>query len=206
MSNIGVVADGVGAASAAGYRNGKRAMRQQYAQHTPNQPISSGSFYHSSSNPNLHLNPNSLSLESYSVTSHESPSHSGSCSGGICYQSMGREPLPGPSVVILVRPSAEGRYANEMEAMRPVMSNLDDGRGQLPAFQQAYLQTRSGPQPSLSPTAVNNSRAGAAVVAHEDGVRVLLRRGKEGEGEGRVLNPELPPIYDSLPVDVRRDS
>jgi len=61
-----------------------------------------------------------------------------------------------------------------------------------------------------SPTAVpfQLPRAGTAVVVvHEDGGRVVLRKGEDGEGEpeGEVLITELPPTYDSLPHDVRRD-
>ena len=57
-------------ASAVGYplANEKRAMRQQYAQRTPNQFTLSGFFYPSSSN--LHLNPNiSVTPKPYSDTS-----------------------------------------------------------------------------------------------------------------------------------------
>jgi len=112
-----------------------------------------------------------------------------------------------------------------MEAMGRVISNPDDGRGQLPAFQQSYLQSGPGPHQqqqypsSSSSTAVpfqpqhpqsqspTPSRAGTAVVVHEDGGRVVLGKGEEAEGEREeVLNPEIPPTYDSLPVDVRRES
>jgi hypothetical protein len=67
FSNIGVAPDGRGATSAAGYPNKKRAMRQQYAQHTPNQSISSRFLYPSSS---LHFYPNiGVFPEPYSGTS-----------------------------------------------------------------------------------------------------------------------------------------
>ena len=175
ISNIGIAADGVGAVLAAGHPNRKRAMRQQNVQHTSNQ---SRSFYPSSSGPNPHLNSNTVSPEPYS---------------------------PGPFVL---SPSNGGRNANETEAM-------GDSDPQLPAFQQANLQTGPGPHQqqqyllSSSPKAVPSqlstpSRAGIAFVpvVHEDGGRVVF---EEQEGEGEVLNPELPPTYDSLPVDVRRD-
>jgi len=178
ISNIGVAADGVGAALAAGYPNRNRVpMGQQNAQpHTSNQSISSGSFYPSSSSPNPHLYSNSVSSEPYT---------------------------PGPFVL---SPSSGGRNA---EAMGGVISNP-----QLPAFQQANLQTASGPGPrqqqqylsSSSPRAVPSqlptlSRADTDFVVHEDGGRVVFG---EQEGEGEVLNSELPPTYDSLPAEVRR--
>jgi len=114
--------------------------------------------------------------------------------------------------------------------MGRVIANPDEGRGQqqqqLPAFQQSYLQSGPGPhqhqhpqyvvssssssttvpgtqyprQQSQSPTP---SRAGTAVVVHEDGGRVVLGKGAEEEKE--VMNPEIPPTYDSLPAGVRRD-
>ena len=108
----------------------------------------------------------------------------------------------------MLSPSNGGRNANETEAM---------GDPQLPAFQQANLQTQAGPGPhqqqqylsSSSPKAVPSqlptlSRAGTAFVpmVHQDGGRVVF---EEQDGEGEMLNPELPPTYDSLPVDVRRD-
>lgn len=226
MSNIG--ADGVvgaaAAAAAAGYPNEKRAMRQHQQQqsvshHTPNTSISSGSLYPASSNANQQLS--RVSPEPYSDGSSVG---GGSGSGGVYYQTMGRGPSPGPSVL---SSSSGGRNAKEMEAMGRVINNPDDGRGgqqQLPAFQQAYLQTGPGPhqqqqqyQSSSSSTPVPSqyppssqsptpSRAGTAVVVHEDGGRVVLRgKGEEAE-EREVLNPEIPPTYDSLPVDVRRDS
>ena len=199
MSNNGAAADGVATALPAGYPNGKRAIRQQYAQQSPNQTISSGSFYPSSSNPNLHLNSNSVSPESYSILTNDgSPSLGGSGSGGIYYQSMGRGPSPGP----LLTPSTGGRNAKEMKAIGRVISNPDDGRGQLPAFQQAYLPTASGPRQQQhclsfpSPTANLSqppfpSRAGTAVVVHEDGRVVYVRpRQEERISEGEVLNVE----------------
>ena len=94
-----------------------------------------------------------------------------------------------------------------MEAMGEVISNPNDGSGQLTTFQQAYLQTRSGSHhqqqclSSSSSTAVTPSRAGAAVVAREDGGRVVICKGTKAKGRREVLSP---PAYDSLPVDVRR--
>ena len=229
MSNIGRAADGVGAVSAAGYPNEKRAMRQQqYAQHTPNQSVSSGSFYPSSSIANQQMNPHSVSPEPYSVTSDGSSSVGGSASGGIYYQPMGRGPSPGPSVLSSSSGGGGGRNAKEMEAMgRVFIANPDEARGQqhLPAFQQAYLQTGPGPHQQQQHQYMSSSssstaqpqqysqqshsppvtRAGTAVVVHEDGGRVVLRKGEEA-GEREVLNPEIPPTYDSLPADVRRES
>ena len=236
MSNIGVVGDGVAAAAAAvsatGYPNEKRTMRQQqqqYGQHTPNQSVSSGSLYPSSSHANHNMNPNGVSPEPYSATS-DGASSVGGGSGGVYYQSMARGPSPGPSVL---SSSSGGRHAKEMEAMGRVIANPDGGQQQqqqqqLPAFQQSYLQTGPGPHqqqqhpqyvvssPSSSSTAQyplsshspTPSRAGTAVVVHEDGGRVVLRKGEgeEAEGEREVLSPEIPPTYESLPVGVRRDS
>jgi hypothetical protein len=163
MSNIGVAPDGVGPALAAGYPNEKRSMmrRQQYVQHNHTiQPNSSGFFYPSSFYPILHLNSNSVSLESYSATSHGSSSLGGHGSGEIYYQSMGRGSSYGPSVPTPLGPSSGGRNSNEMEAMGRIISNPGNGRGQPPAFQHAYLQARSVPHQqqqclsSLSPAAV----------------------------------------------------
>ena len=206
MSNIGVAAAGAGTASAAGYPNGKRAKRlgQQYAHHTPNQSISSGSFYPFSSYPNLHLNPNSIFLEPYSATSDGFPSLGGS---GTYHQPMERGPSSGPSVL---SPSSGRRNTNEMKAMGWVIPNPDDGRGQLPAFHQAYLRARhqlrlrlsSSPSTTVPSQPPTPSRAGTAVVVHEDGSWVVLSKGEEAEGKGEVLDPEIPPTYDSLPVDV----
>lgn len=213
MSNVGAAIDGV---AAAGYGNEKRAMRQQHAGHTSSASVSSGSHYPttvaSSANPNYqHLHVNNASPEPYSPTSDRS-----SAAGENYYgpHSMGRGPSPGPS---LLSSSSGARNMKEMEAMGSVIANPDEGQS-LPAFQQAYLQTGPGPHqqqqqqhymssssspvPSqLSPTP---SRAGTAVVVHEDGGRVVLRKGGEVEAEAEVA--EIPPTYDSLPVDVRRDS
>lgn len=141
MSNIGVGADGVGAASAAGYPNEKRAklkrkrLWQHYIQHSPNQSISS--FYFSSY-PNLHLNPNSVSPEPYPITSYGSSSPH---TGGIYYNSYQSKEM-GPSLgASMPSPSSGGRNAKKMEATGRVIPNPDDGRRQLPAFQEAYLQT-----------------------------------------------------------------
>ena len=133
MSNIGV-----NAASAVGYPNEKRGKRQQYAQHTPNQSISSGSFYPSSFNSNQHLDPNSVSPELRSPGRHQQ--------------------------------------------------------------QQCLFSSSSTDFPSQPAT---SSTADTAVVrvVHEDGGRVVLRKGEEAlsvaEGEGEVL-----PTYDSLPVGI----
>ena len=231
MSNIG--ADGASSSVAAaaggeGYPNEKRAMRlhqqQSVSHHTPNTSISSGSLYPASSNANQQMS--RVSPEPYSVTSDGSSSvGGGSGSGGVYYQTMGRGPSPGPSV--LSSSSGGARNAKEMEAMGRVIYNPDDGRGgqqQLPAFQQAYLQTGPGPHQqqhqqypsSSSSTTVPSqypqsqsptpSRPGTAVVVHDDGGRVVFRAKGEETEDGEVLNPEIPPTYDSLPVDVRRDS
>ena len=221
MSNIGVAADGVGAVTAAGYPNEKRAMRQQ--QHALSQSFSSGSLYPSSSHANQQMNPNGSSPEPEPNSADGSSSFGGSGSGGsggIYYQPMGGAPSPGHSVLTS---SSGGRNAKEVEAMGRVVTNPD---GQIPAFQQAYLRTGPGihqqqqgqylpsssssaipvplqyPQQSHPPTI---SRAGAAVVVHEDGGRVVLRKGEEAEGEREVLS-EIPPTYDSLPYDERRES
>jgi hypothetical protein len=202
MQQVGVGGDGVGVA--AGHGNEKRAMRLQ---HAPTASVSSGSHYPASSSHNAN----------FIVGSPEPPSDDGS--GGTYYrQSGGRGgPSPGPSV--LSSSSGGGRHAKEMEATgRVVIANPDDGPGQLPGFQQAYLQSGPGPHhqrvvssSSLTSNPVStttsqhspsHSRAGTAVVVHEDGGRVVLRK---GEGEPEVLNSEIPPTYDSLPVDVRRD-
>jgi len=149
--------------------------------------------------------------------------------GGMYYgpQTMGRGPSPGHSM--LSSSSGGGRNAKEMEAMGGVMiANPDDGAvtgsggGQpLPGFQQAYLQSGPGPHHQQRPYSSSSSStpvpshlqqhsptpssAGTAVVVHEDGGRVVMRKGG-GEGEGEVMGSEIPPTYDSLPVDVRRDS
>ena len=252
MSNMGVVADGVGmvgsasvGAAGGGYPNEKRAMRQQQqqnAQHTPNHSFSSGSLYPSSSHAIQNMNPNGSSSPEpelpYSVDGSSSfggGGGGGSGSGGIVYQTMGggRVPSPGHSVM---SSSSGGRRRNakEMEAMGRVISNPDDvGRGQqqlqqqFPAFQQAYLQTGPGlhQQHQYRPSSSSStgggvpiqqqqhtqqqqslSRAGTAgVVVHADGGRVVIPNKGEEAGEGEVLSPEIPPTYDSLPVDVRRD-
>lgn len=91
---------------AAGYQNKKRGMRQQHVQRTPNQPISSGSFYPSPPHyDDLYLNPNSVSLESFSDTSDRSSSLGGTV---IDYQSMGRGSSLGLSVSTLVNSSCGG--------------------------------------------------------------------------------------------------
>ena len=237
MSNIGGAVDGA-TVSSAGYPNEKRAMRQQQqqqqnaVQHTPNTSISSGSLYPSSSHHANQQFQNRVSPEPYSIASDGSSSVGGGgggsgSAGGIYYQTMGRGPSPGPSV--LSSSSGGGRNAKEMEALGRVIHNPDEGRAyqqsqqqqQLPAFQQSYLQSGPGPHQhhqqqlsssssattaypqSQSPTP---SRAGTAVVVHEDGGRVVMRKGEEVEGEGEVLNPEIPPTYDSLPVGVRREA
>jgi len=213
MSNVGVAGDGVGVV-AAGYGNEKRAMRL----HTPNASVSSGSHYPASSN--LHYQ--NLTVGSPEPHSPTSDGVSVDGSGAYYRQSVGRGgPSPGPSV--LSSSSGGGRHAKELEANgRIAIANPDDhGAGQRPGFQQAYLQTGPGPQhqrglSSSSLTTTTNavrssqpsptpSRGGTAVVVHEDGGRVVLRKG-ETEGEPEVLNTEIPPTYDSLPVDVRRES
>ena len=220
MSNIGVAADGVGAVgalTAAGYPNEKRTMRhQQYGQHS--QSLSSGSLYPPSSHGNQQMNPTSVSPEPrpYSMTS-DGSSAGGSASGEIYYQSMGRVPSPGHSAVTS---SSGGRNAKEMEAMgRFIATNPDEGRGQFPAFQQAYLQTGPGPHQhqqympsSSSSTPIPSQQfsqqphSPAAVVVHADGGRVPLQKGEEAEEDRVELSPEIPPTYDSLPAADRRDS
>ena len=190
MSNIGEDADGVGAASAAGYPNEKRAKRkrkrQHYVQNSPNQSISS--FYFSSY-PNLHLNPNSVSPELYPITGYGSSS---SHTGGIYYNSYQSKEM-GPSLgASMPSPSSGGKNAKKMEAMGRVISNPDDGRGQLPAFQEAYLQTGRPHQhqqclsTSSSRTILSQpptlSRADTAVVLYEDG-GVVLRKDSDEEAE-----------------------
>ena len=237
MSNIGVAAaDGVGvaaaASTAAGYPNEKRArqQQQQYAQHTPNTSVSSGSLYPSSSTANQHMIPNSVSPEPYSVTSDGSSSFGGSGSGAIYYQTMGRGPSPGHSV-LSSSSGGGGRNAKEMEAMGRVV-NPDEGRGQqqqqIPDFQQAYLEngpglhyqqqqqqqrqhiTSSSTSSAVSPQSHSPSvsRAGTAVVVHADGGRVVIpSKGEEAEGEEREVLREIPPTYDSIPHDdVRREN
>ena len=218
LSNVGGAGDGVGvaaaaAAAAAGYGNEKRAMRQQY--HTPNPSISSGSHYPASSTNLQHFNASGVgSPEPQSPTSDGFSSIGGSAFGGVNYRPLSGN-SPGHSVL---SSSSGGRNAKEMEAMgMAVVANPDDIPGQLPGFQQAYLQSGPGPHQqqylssSSSSTAVPTqhsptpSRAGTAVVVHADGGRVVLRKG-EGEGEPEALNTEIPPTYDSLPVDVRRES
>ena len=139
---------------------------------------------------------------------------------------MGRGPGgqgQGQMLPVLSSSSSGGRRnAKEIEAMgggRVMIANPDENGRQIPAFQQAYLQNGPGPHqqqylPSTSSSVPSHqqhrvSRAGTAVVVHEDGGRVVLRgKGEEGEEEGEreVLSPEIPPTYDSLPVDVRRES
>jgi len=182
---------------------------------------------------NQHLNPNGVTPEPFtSTTSDGSSSIGGGGAGGVYYhpQSMGRGPSPGPSVLSSSSGNG-GRNTKETEAMGRVVMNPDDRigggpqgqygpqqgqQGQLPAV-QAYL--RNGPvphrqqynpsssQPYQNPQnqSQSSARPGTAVVVHEDGGRVVLRKGGEGEGEGEVLSPEIPPTYDSLPVEVRRD-
>ena len=117
-NNISVAVDGVGASSAAGYPNEKRAKRkrQQYVQHTPNQSISS--FHSSSSYPNLHSNPNSISPEPYSITSYGSPSPHADGIYYDFYPSMRMGPSSGAS---LPSPSIGGRTSKKMEAMGRVI-------------------------------------------------------------------------------------
>ena len=251
MSNIGVMgadggvaavgggaaaAAGVAAVSATGYPNEKRAMRQQqqqqYGRHTPNQSVSSGSLYPSSTQQMMIMNsPNGTSSpepEPYSADGSSSFGGSGGSGsgGGIYYQTMGRGPGgqgQGQMLPVLSSSSSGGRRnAKEIEAMgggRVMIANPDENGRQIPAFQQAYLQNGPGPHqqqylPSTSSSVPSHqqhrvSRAGTAVVVHEDGGRVVLRgKGEEGEEEGEreVLSPEIPPTYDSLPVDVRRES
>jgi hypothetical protein len=217
LSNVGGAGDGLGvaaaAAAAAGYGNEKRAMRQQYPQHTPNPSISSGSHYPASSSTLQHFNTSGVvSPEPQSPTSDGFSSIGGSAVGGVNYRPLSGH-SPGPSVMTS---SSGGRNAKEMEAMgRAVVANPDDIPGQHLGFQQAYLQSGPGPHQqqysssSSTPVATQHSptpsRAGTAVVVHEDGGRVVLRKG-EGEGEAEALNTEIPPTYDSLPVDVRRES
>lgn len=209
----------------------KQALRMQYTpdqqqqayntphHHTPS--VSSGSHYPatlaSSAGPyipNQHLNP----LPG-PYTPGLSSDGSSSVGGGVYYHPQSG-PSPRPSVL---SSSSGGRHAKEMEAMGRVVANPDEAHGQFPAF-QAYLQNGPGPhQPqqypqssssSASPAPVpshqyQNSQpqtAGSAVVVHADGGRVVLRKGGDAEGEGEVLSPEIPPTYDSLPVDVRRDN
>ena len=144
----GEAAGGVSAASAAGCSKTKQlgATRQQYVQqHTPNQPISSVSFYPSLFYPKF-----------------------------------------------------------EMEAnLKPVTSN-PDGREQLPTFQEACMQTGSGPHPSAATSVVFVSDH---VVVHKDGARVaLLRKGDSAKGKREVLNSGVQPTCDRLPVDIKRGS
>lgn len=235
----GAAAAGVAAAvSATGYPNEKRAMRQQqqqqYGRHTPNQSVSSGSLYPSSTQQMMIMNsPNGTSSpepEPYSADGSSSFGGSGGSGsgGGIYYQTMGRGPGgqgqgQGQMLPVLSSSSSGGRRnAKEIEAMgggRVMIANPDENGRQIPAFQQAYLQNGPGPHqqqylPSSSSSVPSHqqhrvSRAGTAVVVHEDGGRVVLRgKGEEGEEEGEreVLSPEIPPTYDSLPVDVRRES
>jgi LPXTG-motif cell wall-anchored protein len=213
LSNVGGARDEVGVAAAAGYGNEKRAMRQQYAQHTPNASISSGSHYPTSSTNHEYFNASGVgSPEPQSPTSDEYSSIGGNVFGGVNYRPLSRH-SPGPSVLTS---SSGGKNAKEMEAMgRAVVVNPDDVPG-VSGFQQAYLQSGPGPHhqqhlPSSSSTPVPTrhsptlSRAGTAVVVHEDGGRVVLSKG-DGEGEAEALNTEIPPTYDSLPVDLRRES
>ena len=221
-------AAGAAALTATGYPNEKRAMRQQqqqYGRHTPNQSVSSGSLYPSSTQQMMLSNPNGSSPEPEPYSADGSSSFGGSGgsgSGGIYYQTMGRGGAQvgqqGQLLPVMSSSSSGGgggrRSAKEIEAMgggRSMISNPDEnGRQQMiPAFQQAYLQTGPGPHqhqqqyfplssPSTSPVPSQStvSRAGTAVVVHEDGGRVVERE----------LSPEIPPTYDSLPVDVRRES
>ena len=217
MANVGLTAGGV--AASAGYGNEKRAMRQAYAQqdqiystsgHTRQQStslsVSSGSHYPttlapSSSHPgyfqNQQLIRNSASPEPNTPGASDGSSSFGG--GGVYYnpQSMGRGgPSPGPSVL---SSSSGGRNAKEMEAVGRVVVNPEDGVGGSQAF-QAYLQ--NGPQqPSASSSGpILSQRGGASVVVHEDGGRVIPK-GAEAEA---ALSPEIPPTYDSLPLEVRR--
>ena len=207
MSNVGMAGDGVGVAAAvAGYGNEKRAARHQ---HTASASVSSGSHYPASSSAHYQ----NLTVGSPEPQSATTDGVSVDGSGGAYYRQSG--PSPSSS-------SGGGRNAKEMEATgRIVIANPDEGAGQLPGFQRAYLQIGPGPQhqrglssSSLTTTTTNAarssqasptpSRAGTAVVVHEDGGRVVLRKGETEEPE--VLNTEIPPTYDSLPVDVRRES
>jgi len=204
-----VAGDGVGVA-AAGYGNEKRPIRLQ---HTPTASVSSGSHYPASSNPHYQV----LAVGSPEPQSPTSDGVSADGSGATYYrQSAGRGgPSPGPSVLSSSSGGGGGgRNAKEMEATgRIVIANPDEGAGQLPGFQQAYLQTGPGPQHQrgLSSSSTNAVRSTSpassrgAVVVHEDGGRIVLRSKGEPEGEPEVLNTEIPPTYDSLPVDVRRE-
>ena len=175
-SNVGGAGDGVGVA-AAGYGNEKRAMTQQYAQRTLSPYIPSGSgSNHFASSTNRRY------IKASGAGSPELKTSGFSYIGGSA----------------------------------AIVANPDDVPGQLSSFQQAYL--RSGPglhqqhclsSSSSTPVPTKHSpmplRAGTAVVVHDDGGRVVLCKG-EGEGEAEALNAEIPPTYDSLPVDVRRVS
>ena len=236
MSNIGLaaVADGSTSSSvtAAGYPNEKRAMRQQQQYSISSSSSGGGGGGRNTkdmeaignritvSNPDEgrgQFSAYNPQLQQQLLLQQQQRSVSSSSSGG-----GGR--------------GGGGRNAKEMEAMggRVIISNPDEGRGQqFSAFQQqqSYLQTGPGPQhqqqqylpsssssssmmaiPSQYPQQQQQpqstvSRAGTAVVVHEDGGRVVLGKGDEAEGDREeVLNPEIPPTYDSLPVDVRRDS
>ena len=184
------------------------------------------------------LSQNSTSPEPFATMSDRSSSTGGVGGGGYFQgQGMmprGGSSSPGQSV-LGSSSGGGGRNAKEMEAMGRVVANPDDrvpggqqGQqqqyGQFPAF-QAYLQNGPGPHqqqqqqqqqqqyhPSSSSSTPVPSQAtagpGTAVVVHEDGGRVVLRKGgdAEGETEADVLSPEIPPTYDSLPAEVRRDS
>lgn len=202
--------------------------------HGHNPSVSSGSHYPttlaSSSNhaPNQHLNAHSMSPEPHTPGGFSASDGSSSIGGNAFNyhpQAVGRGPSPGPSV--MSSSTSGGRHAKEMEAMGRVIANPDEviggpqaqqqQYGQFPAY-QAYLQNGPGPHqqhqyqpPSSSsmPAPLHPSQAsqsaGSAVVVHEDGGRVVLRKGGDVD-EGEALSPEIPPTYDSLPVDVRRDS
>ncbi|KAF8815246.1 hypothetical protein BYT27DRAFT_6734866 [Phlegmacium glaucopus] len=150
-------------------------------------------------------------------------------------QSMGRGPSPGPSVLSSSSGNGARNAKEAEAMGRVIMNpddGLGGGQGQQgqqqygqnPAF-QAYLQNGPAPhQHQYHPSSSSSqqyqnpqhqyqtsqplqdqtpARPGTAVVVHEDGGRVVLRKGEESERE--VLSPEIPPTYDSLPVEVRRD-
>ena len=76
--------------------------------------------------------------------------------------------------------------------MGGVISNPNnDGHGQLSAFQQAYLQTSSGPHHQQQCLSSSYTLRGTSRRS-----RCLLK-GEEAEGKEEVLNSEIPPTYDS---------